>query len=403
MQMRNRHIYVLVLFMMVLQFKTVHAEEGIPVKLALAPFQVYSADTDIKLGNDLAVMLSEKLSLHPYIYLSEVEEVKSAIETEGSHYNAEQLKKISKLLSANYVLFGSVTKINEYYSMDVQLFNAFPPEEYTKAFAEGADIELLVESLASKIESDILDKAEFIPLSQRMNIKAKENLNVDENFIFAMENEIGDEKKVSKGGEIADRSTVPEGVSSEKQLAIVDEEVAEEIINEKGQVLGSGIANPEDDSLIVVPADKEEKKSKGLGGVAFQSDRPVNINADSLEYDNSANRILFEGNVVARQADIVMFADKMDVLYDDENEIRTITSKGNVKVTQGDRIATGDQIIFDNQEQKIIVTGNPRVWQGDNIIQGKKITVFLNEDRSIVEGGPEGRVNATIYPGKIEP
>jgi lipopolysaccharide export system protein LptA len=106
---------------------------------------------------------------------------------------------------------------------------------------------------------------------------------------------------------------------------------------------------------------------------------------------------------VARQGDIVMFADKMDVLYNDEGEIRTIASKGNVKVIQGERIATGDKIIFFNQEQKIVVTGNPRVWQGDNVIQGKKITVFLKEDRSVIEGGPDERVNVTIYPDKAKP
>jgi len=106
---------------------------------------------------------------------------------------------------------------------------------------------------------------------------------------------------------------------------------------------------------------------------------------------------------VARQSDILMFADKMDVLYNDEGEIRTIASQGNVKVIQGERIATGDKIIFFKQEQKIVVTGNPRVWQGDNVIQGKKITVFLKEDRSVIEGGPDGRVNATIYPDKTKP
>jgi lipopolysaccharide export system protein LptA len=69
-----------------------------------------------------------------------------------------------------------------------------------------------------------------------------------------------------------------------------------------------------------------------------------------------------------------------------------------VKITQGERIATGEKVTFFNAEQKMVLTGNPRVWQGDNVINGKKITVFLKEDRSLVEGGPENRVSATIYP-----
>ena len=130
MQRRNRVVCVLILMLTVLLYETVSAEKGIPVKLAVAPFEVYSAAADKTLGKNFAVMLSDKLGLNPYIYLCEIEEVQSVIKTDGSRYNAEQLKKIAKLLSANFVLFGSVTKINEYYSLDAQLFNAFPPEEY---------------------------------------------------------------------------------------------------------------------------------------------------------------------------------------------------------------------------------------------------------------------------------
>ena len=174
-------------------------------------------------------------------------------------------------------------------------------------------------------------------------------------------------------------------------------------MTENMQVTDSNISESEDASKKEVSAPEVKNLKKKIGDSSFKFDSPVNINADSLEYDNSANRILFNGNVVAQQGDIVMFADKMDVLYNDEGEIRTIASKGNVKVIQGERIATGDKIIFFKQEQKIVVTGNPRVWQGDNVIQGKKITVFLKEDRSVIEGGPDGRVNATIYPDKTNP
>ena len=170
MQRRNRFTCVLVLIMTVFLYETVSAENGIPVKLAVVPFDVYSAASESKLGKDFAVMLSDKLALNPYIYLSEIEDVQSVVKVDKNHFDSEQLKEIAKLLGANFILFGSVTKINEYHSIDVQLFNVFPPEEYSKAFVEGVDIELLAESLALKIEADVLEKAEYIPLSQRINI-----------------------------------------------------------------------------------------------------------------------------------------------------------------------------------------------------------------------------------------
>ena len=404
MQRRNRFTCALVLIMTVFLYETVSAENGIPVKLAVVPFDVYSAASESKLGKDFAVMLSDKLALNPYIYLSEIEDVQSVVKIDKSHFDSEQLKEIAKLLGANFVLFGSVTKIKDYHSIDVQLFNVFPPEEYSKTFVEGVDIELLLESLALKIEMRILEKAEYIPLSQRINIKAKNDVGVDEDFIFAMENEIGEEEKKRLPAEEkpVEINLLPEAATDEKPVS--EQTVEQEgIITENVQVTDFNISETEDTSKKEVSTPEVNNFKKKIGDSSFKFDSPVNITSDSLEYDNSANRILFNGNVVARQSDILMFADKMDVLYNDEGEIRTIASKGNVKVIQGERIATGDKIIFFKQEQKIVVTGNPRVWQGDNVIQGKKITVFLKEDRSVIEGGPDGRVNATIYPDKAKP
>ena len=75
-----------------------------------------------------------------------------------------------------------------------------------------------------------------------------------------------------------------------------------------------------------------------------------------------------------------------------------VDAQGNVRVIQGDRVATGSSIVFNNASQTIVATGDPRVWQGDNVVHGKKITVFLKEERTIVEGEPNSRASATIYP-----
>ena len=107
-------------------------------------------------------------------------------------------------------------------------------------------------------------------MSQRINIKAKNDLSVDEDFIFAMENEIGDEKKVfkDKGGTV--ERNIPDVAKSEKPSSILDEVPAGEIIAEKGQVLESSISETEDENLEGSPAAKEAKSSNMLAGKAFQ-------------------------------------------------------------------------------------------------------------------------------------
>ena len=79
-----------------------------------------------------------------------------------------------------------------------------------------------------------------------------------------------------------------------------------------------------------------------------------------MEYDNKANKALFKGNVVARQGDIVMFANAMHVTYSKDGGLSRVDARGDVRVVQGDRIATGSSIIFNNATQTIIATGAPR-------------------------------------------
>jgi len=142
---------------------------------------------------------------------------------------------------------------------------------------------------------------------------------------------------------------------------------------------------------------KKSSKNKKDSGF-FSLSKAISINADSMEYDNRENKGIFKGNVVARQDDIVMFASSMQVYYSEGGGLSRVDARGNVRVIQGDRIATGNRIIFNNATQTIVATGSPRVWQGDNVVHGTKITVYLKEERTVVEGDPNSRASATIYP-----
>ncbi|MDO8956648.1 MAG: LptA/OstA family protein, partial [Deltaproteobacteria bacterium] len=80
------------------------------------------------------------------------------------------------------------------------------------------------------------------------------------------------------------------------------------------------------------------------------------------------------------------------------NDVREIVASGNVKIYQGDRLATAQKAVLNNREQKIVLTGQPKVWQGKDMVSGEKIIVLLDEDKSFVEGGPDRRVEVILYP-----
>jgi lipopolysaccharide export system protein LptA len=129
------------------------------------------------------------------------------------------------------------------------------------------------------------------------------------------------------------------------------------------------------------------------------SKEPIRITSDRLETDQSARKMEFVGNVVARQGDLTIYARKLDMFYGPDNhEIERVEAHGDVRVVQGDRVATGQQGVFFRKEGKIVLTGSPRVHQGQDYVEGDEITVFLNEERSIVKGGGGSRVNAVFTP-----
>ncbi|MEI8172899.1 MAG: LptA/OstA family protein [Deltaproteobacteria bacterium] len=140
---------------------------------------------------------------------------------------------------------------------------------------------------------------------------------------------------------------------------------------------------------------------------------PIEITSDRLDAYNDKKLVIFSGNAVATQADRIIKSDRLLLYYrkdvsenkkavqdnpDDMGELEKIEAKGRVTVIQKQRIVTGDDAVFFQDTQKIIMTGNAVMREGRNVIRGNKIIVFLDEDRGVVESDNKKRVKAIIYP-----
>ena len=153
--------------------------------------------------------------------------------------------------------------------------------------------------------------------------------------------------------------------------------------------------------------DAKKKSSPPSGGL------PIEITADRLEAYDEKKMVLFSGNAVAMQGDRVIKAEKIFLYYRKEGknagkggmstmgkagDLEKIEAAGQVTVSEGDRTVTGEQAIYYQDTQKIVMTGNAVMRQGNSVVQGDRIEVFLNENRGIVEATEKKRVKATIYP-----
>ena len=131
--------------------------------------------------------------------------------------------------------------------------------------------------------------------------------------------------------------------------------------------------------------------------------RPIDVSADRLSADSVRNTVTFEGNVVARQADVTLYADRIQADYSREaGAIDRIEAVGNVRFIQEGREARSPRATFYNLDQQVVLSGGATLRQGENTVKGETVTIFLRENRSVVTGGKDGgRVQAVINPKGI--
>ncbi len=144
----------------------------------------------------------------------------------------------------------------------------------------------------------------------------------------------------------------------------------------------------------------EEKKGLSLQEAGT---RPIEVTADRLDADSGSDSVTFEGNVIAKQGDVTMNANRLHAAYSRKtNAIERIEAEGAVRFVQEGREVRAARATLYNLEQRVVFSGGATMRQGENTIQGETITVYLRENRAEVAGSAGGgRVKAVINPKGI--
>ncbi|SDM01940.1 lipopolysaccharide export system protein LptA [Geoalkalibacter ferrihydriticus] len=131
---------------------------------------------------------------------------------------------------------------------------------------------------------------------------------------------------------------------------------------------------------------------------------PIEITSERMEVLSAPRRVVFSGEVVARQADVVMYADQMKVFFrEGEDTVSRILAESRVRIVQGERTATGEAGVFFRDEGIVVLTGDPRVYQGKDFVEGDEITVYLEEERSVVKSREGVPARAIFHPREKSP
>ena len=131
-----------------------------------------------------------------------------------------------------------------------------------------------------------------------------------------------------------------------------------------------------------------------------QAQKPtlIAITSTRLSYADNERKAHFEGDVVAKEADVTITAKKMDAFLEARGpthealsgagKLDKIVAQEQVVITQPDRRATGDLLIYTASDDKFVLTGGPpSIFDAEHgKITGVSLTFFRHDDRVLVEG-----------------
>lgn len=152
-----------------------------------------------------------------------------------------------------------------------------------------------------------------------------------------------------------------------------------------------------------------------LQGFSQNRNKPISIDAATLEVRDKDRIATFSGDVKVVQGDTTMRAKTLVVYYDADpppagktpapkaakaavpgpagaSQIKRLEAKGGVTVTQKDQTVTGDRGTFDMRSNTVTVEGGIVLTNGDNVLRGEKLSVDLTSGISRIDPGKGGRV-----------
>jgi len=143
---------------------------------------------------------------------------------------------------------------------------------------------------------------------------------------------------------------------------------------------------------------------KPVSTILIQSDKsgnplPVEITSSRLTYTDAERTAHFDGNVVAKAADLTVTAAQMDAFLQPRGKVAAnqlssagqlekIIASGQVVITQPGRRATGNQLEYTAAEDRFVMSGGPpSIFDAEHgKITGVSLTFFRRDDRVLVEG-----------------
>lgn len=127
---------------------------------------------------------------------------------------------------------------------------------------------------------------------------------------------------------------------------------------------------------------------------------PVFATADRIRYNDGLRRTYYDGSVRIRQGTDLLEAATAEALMDEAHRLLEVVAAGRVVMTQPDRLAKGERVVYDTRDEKARLTGSPATIedrQQQVLTRSNLLTIYLRDGRfeAVDQGGGTKRVRTT--------
>lgn len=138
------------------------------------------------------------------------------------------------------------------------------------------------------------------------------------------------------------------------------------------------------------------------------SDKPINIKANSAEIDDINGISVYRGDVEITQGSMFLTGEKVTIEMTDQ-KVQKLISEGNLSTFRqtaedGEVIyAEAEKIVYDVNASEIVLLNNAKLTEADNTLMSNRITLY--PDKGTVNAGSssrDARVNITISPEVVK-
>lgn len=144
--------------------------------------------------------------------------------------------------------------------------------------------------------------------------------------------------------------------------------------------------------------------------LSTDSKQPINVQSVEQSADLQANKIVFSGDVEATQGSIKLTADKVEIIRNDDGDLKSIIAYGSPvnfeqKQDNGKYIkARASTLSYYPQKTNIVLQGRAVVWQGESKMTGERIEYNIHSQklRAVNNNSQGGRVSSTFVPADFK-